>query len=92
MPRKKVKNILFTSNSVTFTKRQLPLIIELERRGYNVTTISYSKQAENILKSKNKKVEYILDYFDKCKIKNVKNVEDGWSLFIMILNQKKLQE
>ena len=72
MPRKKVKNILFTSNSVTFTKRQLPLIIELERRGYNVTTISYSKQAENILKSKNKKVEYILDYFDKCKIKNVK--------------------
>ena len=72
MPRKKVKNILFTSNSVTFTKRQLPLIIELERRGYNVTTISYSKQAENILKSKNKKVEYILNYFDKYNIKNVK--------------------
>ena len=71
MPGKKVKNILFTSNSTTFTKRQLPLIIELENRGYNVTTISYSKQATEILRSKGKKVEYIIDYFDNYNLKNV---------------------
>ena len=71
MPRKKVKNILFTSNSTTFTKRQLPLIIELENRGYNVKTISYSKQATEILRSKGKKVEYIIDYFDNYNPKNI---------------------
>ena len=67
---KKVKKIIFTSNSLTFAKRQLVLTNEFEKRGYIVHNVTYSKKAEHFLKSKGKTVENIIEKFDSYKTKN----------------------
>ncbi len=68
---KKVKKIIFISNSLTFAKRELVLTEEFEARGYTVQNVTYSKKAENFLKQRGKTVENILDKFETYKINNL---------------------
>jgi len=68
---KKVKKIIFISNSLTFAKRELILTEEFEARGYTVQNVTYSRKAENFLKKRGKTVENILDKFETYKINNL---------------------
>ena len=68
---KKVKKIIFVSNSLTFAKLELVLAEEFEARGYTVQYITYSRNAERFLKKRGKIVENILDKFETYKINNL---------------------
>jgi capsule polysaccharide modification protein KpsS len=68
---KKVKKIIFTSNSITFAKRQLVLTDEFEARGYVVQNVTYSRKAQFFLEKHGKIVENIIDKFETYKINNV---------------------
>ena len=59
----KVNKIIFTSTSLTFAKRQLPLINEFEKRGYIVQNVTYSKKAQQFLQRHEKSVVNIIDNF-----------------------------